>query len=556
MSIDPEKAGLEKNQNFTTLEESSKEFHETLSTTTSGSQKKVSEAIDITLEDVNAIVPTEDYEGDANTLRMWVMAFVLGTVIAGVDSFFQMRFPTIHISAIVAQVVAYPIGKLWYLIVPNWSIPLPFGRKISLNPGPFNQKEHACIFMFVNYIASAGLVNNSVVEQFRFFHRDIGINKMILFQLACYFCSFCFAGLSLPVLVSPANIVWPGLLSTCALFKVFHNPANKPAGNWTISRMNFFSVVFGASFVWFWFPDLILPFLSTIGAWISWIKPHNATLSQVFGVKTGLGLFPLTFDWTQITSLSNPLCTPFWSVASVFVSFVFWIWIIMPALYYQNKWQVGHFPIMTSSIYDIKGKAYNTAKVVNKEYALDLAKFKNYSPVMLPIAFLMNVALGLAAFASMVISFIFRFKSDVIEPLRNPTTDVHNQALSKYKSFPWWIYPIVGAVGLGFGFAFFEGFDSDTQLRADGYIVSMIIAACLFLPLALIESRSNFEVSLAPFFQVISAFWLKGQPIALMYFYMSGFATMQHAMHCSQGAKIAHYMKVPPRTAMTVLFFA
>lgn len=71
-------------------------------------------------------------------------------------------------------------------------------------------------------------------------------------------------------------------------------------------------------------------------AWISWCKPSSAALSQVFGVKTGLGLFPLTFDWTQITSLNNPLTVPFWSVCCIFGSFVFWIWIVMPGLYYQT----------------------------------------------------------------------------------------------------------------------------------------------------------------------------------------------------------------------------
>ncbi|CCH41466.1 Oligopeptide transporter [Wickerhamomyces ciferrii] len=521
----------------------------------SGSSFKVAEAIDITNSDVDAIVPTEDYEGDANTIRMWILAIVLGTVITGVDSFFQMRFPTIHIGAIVSLVIAYPIGQAWYYVIPNWKIPLPFGYKIQLNPGPFNQKEHACIFLFVNYVSSAGLVNNSVVEQFKFFKINIGIDRMLLFQLSSFLYAYCLTGLTLSILVKPKDVVWPGVLSTCALFKAFHNKTNEPAGNWTISRFRFFSYVFCGSFIWYWFPDLILPFLSTLGAWITWIKPDSATLSQVFGVNTGLGLFPLTLDWTQITSLNNPLSTPFWSVLSVFISFVFWIWIVMPALYYQNKWQTAHFPIMTSSIFNTNGTSYLPAKVVDKDYRLDLEKFKKYSPVMLPIAFLMNLALGLAAFSSMMVTFFVKFKSDVIQPLKNPEEDSHTRALSKYKTFHWGFYVFWGIVGLGLGFAFFEGFHHETQLRADGFIVSVIMSTCIFIPLALIESRSNFEVSLAPFFEIIAAFWFSGKPIALMYFYMMGFGTMQHAMHASMGAKVGHYMKVPPKTVMTLLLF-
>lgn len=32
------------------------------------------------------------------TIRMWELAFCLGGYVAGVDAFFNMRFPTIHIS--------------------------------------------------------------------------------------------------------------------------------------------------------------------------------------------------------------------------------------------------------------------------------------------------------------------------------------------------------------------------------------------------------------------------------------------------------------------------
>lgn len=526
---------------------------EPLYTTDSSSTGGISDAIDFTHADIDAIVPIEDYDVPANTLRMWVLSIVLSAVIGGVDSFFQMRFPTIHIGAIVAQVISYPIGELWYFVVPQWTVPLPWNMSFSLNPGPFNQKEHACIYLFTNYVVSAGLVNNVVVEQFKFFNNDISIGRMILFNMASFLMAWCLSGLTRSILVTNADSTWPGVLSTCALFKAFHSRENEPAGSWTISRFKFFAIVFAVSFVWYWFPDLILPFVSTLGAWISWCKPSSAALSQVFGVKTGLGLFPLTLDWTQVTSLSNPLTTPMWSVLCVFVSFVFWIWSVMPGLYYTNKWQTAHLPIMTASVYDYKGKAYNATKVIDKHWRLDVAKFEKYSPVMLPIAFLMNLALGLAAFAAMMVSFVFRFKIDVWDAIRSPKADVHNRALAHYKDLHWLWYIASGVIALGLGFAF-SGRWNDTQIQPDGYIVSVILGAALFVPLALIESKSNFEVSLASFFEIVSAFWFKGQPITLMYFYTMGFGTLQHAMHCSMGAKIGHYMKVPPKTTMIVLF--
>lgn len=515
----------------------------------------LSDAIDITEDDVNAIVPLQDYDVPASTLRMWVLCIGLSTVIGGVDAFFQMRFPTIHIAALVAQVVSFPLGEIWYYIVPAWNVHLPFNCDFSLNPGRFNQKEHACVFIFTNLVVSAGIVNNNVVEQFKFFERNIGIGRMILFHMSCFIMAWSFTGLTRDILVTPAKSVWPGTLSTCALFKAFHNKENHQVGSWRISRFKFFAIIFACSFIWYWFPDLILPFLSDIGAWISWCKPSSAALSQVFGVTTGLGLFPLTFDWTQVTSINNPLTTPFWSVACVFGSFIFWIWIVMPGLYYKNHWQTAHMPIMTASIYDVKGQAYNGSKVVDSNWHLDTTKFKEYSPVMLPIAFLMSLSLGLAAFSSMFVLFIFRFKTDVIDSLKDKKMDAHNVALAKYKSFHWGFYVAGVLISLGLGFAFTEGWH-DTQFGADGYIVAVIISLCLFVPLALIESKSNFEVSLASFFEIVSAFWFKGEPLALMYFYTTGFGIMQHAMHASQGAKVGHYMKVPPKVVMILLFVA
>lgn len=516
-----------------------------------------SDAYSITGKDVVEMVPIQEDIKDVPvlTLRMWVLAFGLSCVISGVDAFFTMRFPTINISALVALVVSYPLGQLWYLILPQWSIPLPFGQRLSLNPGPFNQKEHACVHMFCQLSIKCGLIFNLVIEQGKFFKNNIGIPRFILFHLSSFMLSFGLAGTTRDILITPKRNVWPAALGSIALFKALHSSENHIANGWRLNRFRWLLIVFTAAFVWFWFPDLILPFLSTLGGWISWIKPSSATLSQVFGTKTGLGLFPLTLDWTQVTSLSEPLFTPFWALTMVFVSFVFWIWIVVPGLYYQNHWQVAHFPIMTNSLYTIHGKKYQANEVVDKNWNLDVRKYDQYSPVMLPIAFIMQVALGLGAFTSMVIQFIFRFKLDIIDPLREKKTDLFNRAQQKYKPYPSWISIIFIAIGLGLGFAFSEGW-SNQQLDAGGYIVSALMGMILYVPIALIESKSAFTVSLAPFFYIVCAYWYKGKPITLSFFYAYGYTTLQHAMHTSQSSKIGHYMNVPPRYVMIVLFFA
>lgn len=510
------------------------------------------ENVGITQNDIAEIVTVVDEDLPVLTIRMWILAFGFGSVIAGVDAFFLMRYPSVSVSAIVGQFLCFPLGQLWYRVVPQWKI-----WNISLNPGPFNKKEHACITMFINVVVSAKLVNTMFAEQVKYFNVDIGIGRSILFNMSCYLIAWGWAGLAYPILVKPASIIWPATLSTCALLKTLHSNDNHVANGWRISRLAFFGLVFTGSFVWYWFPDLIMPFVSYIGAFISWAAPTNATVGQVFGVKNGLGLLPLTLDWAQISSIGNPLSTPFWATACIFGSFVFWCWIIMPALYYQNKWQTAHLPIMTNGIYNKNGTKFLPKQVINKDWTLNLKKLENYSPVVLPVSFILNICLSLGSFAALWVAFSLRFKADVIDRFKTDQyNDIHNRILSKYKYLHWGFYLASVVVGLALGFAFCEGWGENTQITSYGFVVAFLIGGSLFVPLSLVESRANLTVGMNAFFNIVSAFWFEGQPMALVYFYGFGFSTLQHAMHVSQSAKIGHYLKVPPMYAMIVLFMS
>lgn len=517
--------------------------------------------LDFTPDVVDANTSTEDSDEPCLTLRMWFLAFVWGTVIGGVDAFFSLRYPTINIGAVVALVLSYPCGEFLARVTPKWSIPLPKGYKIDLNPGPFNMREHACVFSFVRCVTTAGLTDTNVGEVLGFFKLDLGINRLILFHVGTYVLSVGLAGLAYDVLVTPRGCVWPSILGVCGLFKSIHDPANHRdledrilgpfKSYWKISRMKFVGWVSIGSFVWYWFPDCLAKFLSNIGAWISWIKPDSAPLSQVFGVKTGLGLFPLTFDWAQIASLSNPLLTPFGSSLTIFSSFVIWIWVVTPALYYTNKWQTAHFPIMTANIFDVNKKPYNAEKIVNEYWQLDMDKYKKYSPVMLPIAFIIELALGLAAFAAMCVNFLINFKDDVWDPLTKPQKDIHNKILSRYKKFHWSIYLAISLIGLGLGFAFSEGWGGH-EIEAQSYFVAILFCCVTFVPFGLVEARTNIKITFQTIIQIIATFWYKGNAINVLFFFSTAFGTLKHAKNNVESLKIGHYMKVPPRSMMLV----
>jgi hypothetical protein len=62
---------------------------------------------------------------------------------------FSLRNPSITINTYVVQLIAYPIGRAWDLVMPDrqWNI---LGLKFNLRPGKFNYKEHVVIVAMSN----------------------------------------------------------------------------------------------------------------------------------------------------------------------------------------------------------------------------------------------------------------------------------------------------------------------------------------------------------------------------------------------------------------------
>jgi len=68
---------------------------------------------------------------------------VFVTLFSGMNQFFGLRYPSLSIGYVVAQLLVFPIGRTWEKL-PRWRVPL--GKlTFDVNPGPFSVKEHALI---------------------------------------------------------------------------------------------------------------------------------------------------------------------------------------------------------------------------------------------------------------------------------------------------------------------------------------------------------------------------------------------------------------------------
>lgn len=106
-------------------------------------------------EVVAAVLPTDDPSMPANTIRAWFLGLLFVTLGSGLNVLFSLRQPSIAIGSLVAQLCCYPIGVFMAKVLPTRQFNT-FGLVWSLNPGPFNKKEHVLITIMANVSFAGG----------------------------------------------------------------------------------------------------------------------------------------------------------------------------------------------------------------------------------------------------------------------------------------------------------------------------------------------------------------------------------------------------------------
>ncbi|KAI7637485.1 OPT family small oligopeptide transporter [Hortaea werneckii] len=184
---------------------------------------------------------------------------------------------------------------------------------------------------------------------------DMGWGFQILFTLSSQVIGIALAGVFRRFLVWPAALIWPANFSITALLHALHDKSKSyPAktNGWQISRYRFFVYVASGSFVYYWFPDVIWQGLSVF-SFVTWIKPNNATINQLFGGFTGLSFIPLTFDWTYVTAyLQDPLLSPTFSRLSTLIGLGIFVILTTTGISYTGALYSAYLPINTSMTFD------------------------------------------------------------------------------------------------------------------------------------------------------------------------------------------------------------
>lgn len=253
----------------------------------------------------------DDPEIPCLTFRSMLLGVVFTLAGAALNTYFTLRYPSPLVTPMTVQVLSYPFGVALARFLPVREFRMPHSlRKIglpeswSMNPGPFNIKEHTVIIIMANVGIAPPLAVNSAVAIRKFFGIQSSFGFDILFMLSTQIIGFSFAGLCRRFLVWPAMLIWPQTLVTCTLLNTFH-AEDDDGSDGSLSRYRYFLYLFTAAALWYFVPGKLVTFwqyqksllicfspgflfigLSAF-SWVCWIAPRESHVLRSINGKRG-----------------------------------------------------------------------------------------------------------------------------------------------------------------------------------------------------------------------------------------------------------------------------
>ncbi|KAJ7461293.1 OPT oligopeptide transporter protein-domain-containing protein [Mycena galericulata] len=481
-----------------------------------------------------------------NTFRAWFFGLIWAIIISGLNQFFFFRFPSVTITAIVAQLLSFPFGRAAAAWVPNWRI---FG--VRLNPGPFSVKEHVLANV------ASGSAYATVAVQRVYYQQTYNFSYQWFVVMSTQLIGFSIGGVARRFLVAPPSMIWPTNLVNCALFNTLHSQQYAGIGKrGGISRERFFLYAFLGSFSWCEFLNYLYFQALSYFSWVTWIRPQNTVIAQLFGYWHGMGMSVITFDWNQITLIGSPLATPWWAEANIFAGMpIFYlrspfarIGFLVPVLYFTNTWFGKFMPISSRISYDNRMNTYNVTAILTPESTIDLQAYHDYSPLFLSTTFAIAYGLSFASITATLMHALLYFRKQIWVQSRralHEQPDIHARLMSRYPQVPEWWYLILFLSMFVLGIISIEVWP--TQMPVWAFVLALVISFAYVIPIGMIQAITNQQVGLNVITELIIGYALPGRPVAMMMFKTWGYITMAQALTFTSDFKLGHYMKIPPR---------
>ncbi|KAG5360977.1 Oligopeptide transporter 2 [Yarrowia sp. B02] len=468
----------------------------------------------------------DDMDEPCETIRSYAIGLIWLLVGTFVNQFFVFRFPPITISSDVLQLLTYPCGVFLSKVLPDWGVTIR-GTRISLNPGPWTQKEQMCATFFLSSADSSTYVSayNLPTQLLPMYYDQkwATFGYQIMLTLSSQFIGFGFAGILRRFAIYPTKAMWPLNMPTIALNRALLNPERKQNINgWTITKYWFFLVVFVGAFVYFWFPSYIFGALSNFN-WMTWIAPDNVNLALITGFN-GMAINPIpTFDWTYIGAGS--VVTPWWSIVNNLIGVLIGTFCIL-GVYYSNVRWTAYLPMNQPGIYDNQGNSYHVTKILTNG-VFDKAKYEKYGPPFWSAANLVSYG---SFFCVYTLGFVYTMLA-YWKDMHTAAVDFYHgiafwkgrkksevdsafaRQLKKYPDVPDWWFFVVLLIAVGFTIATVKAWPTTTPVWGIFFVLGINLV--FLVPICLLQAYTGNGFALNVLIEIILGYAINGRPTAL-----------------------------------------
>ncbi|PSR91409.1 Oligopeptide transporter like [Actinidia chinensis var. chinensis] len=503
------------------------------------------------VKQVALTVPTtDDPTLPVLTFRMWVLGVLSCALLSFLNQFFWYRTEPLSITAISAQIAVVPLGQLMAAKITDRVFFKGTRWEFTMNPGPFNVKEHVLITIFANSGAGTVYAIHVVTVVKVFYKKNITFFVSFIVIITTQVLGFGWAGIFRRYLVEPAAMWWPANLVQVSLFRALHEKEERPKGG--VTRTQFFLIALACSFAYYVFPGYLFQMLTSF-SWICWIFPTSVLAQQLGSGLYGLGIGALGFDWSTISSyLGSPLASPWFATANVAAGYAFVMYVLTPLCYWLDVYKAKTFPIFSDELFKSDGLEYNITSIIDSNFHLDEAAYEREGPLYLSTFFAMTYGVGFAALTATIVHVLLFHGREIWEQskssFQDKTMDIHTRLMRRYKQVPEWWFWLILAINIAATIFACEYYNDQLQLPWWGVILACVIAFVFTLPIGIITAITNQSPGLNIITEYIIGYIYPGYPVANMCFKVYGYISMSQAITFLQDFKLGHYMKIPPRT--------
>ncbi|KAI8815670.1 OPT oligopeptide transporter [Fimicolochytrium jonesii] len=473
------------------------------------------------------------------TWRSIFLGLALSVFGAVLGQIFQFKPQTLTISSMFVAVISFIFGKSFerfgaavkrrYPGAPNW-----------IDPGVFSLKEHAMVVVMARTASSSAFATDLLAAMHMFYDVPVPVGQSLLLLLSTQLLGYGLAGLFRSFLVEPKYLYYPDRLPDVALFGTLHK-SDITAGK----GIRFFWMVFGAIFVWTWFPQYIMPWIAGVSVFCL-AAPNSSFVTRLFGGASnneGLGLLSLSFDWNAI-SVYSPLWYPLETQLNMYIGLII-CWFIFMGGFYSNLWGGRNLPFMGQDLFYANGTVYDQSLILDENYHLIEEKVAEVgTPYYTTTYALYLVGANLGITASITHVALYYGKTIWHAMKAHSGTDEYVAKVKReHGDVPLWQYLTL------FAAAFIAGlvlvYTTETGLSWWSYILAILIGCVLTIVIGIFLGATGFGVPTQGLVQLIAGYVIPGSPVANMYFSTYGYLVPKQARSLLADLKFSAYLNIP-----------